>query len=160
MDYYDYGLCWGLYQTDVKVTLHTCDETKEPSRAPFLIKRDYKNIYGEDPPWRRGIRYVLGSVRALLDSVYSGAKICHFHFFHVGPLEMINICLAKLLRRSVVITSHDVEPFASGLSVPLFVTLAYRLADKVIAHNRFSIDTFGRHADPEWVRLCDRLIVS
>jgi glycosyltransferase involved in cell wall biosynthesis len=51
---------------------------------------------------------------------------------------MMNIILARVLRRKVVITAHDVESFASKLSVPIFVRLAYHMANQIIAHNRVS----------------------
>ena len=138
MNYYDFGLCEGLAKAGVEAILYTCNETQIPSNAPFTVKLTFKNIYGTDSAWRRGLRYVRGSLRALLHTVSSGRSICHLHFFHVGPLEMMNVVLAKLLRRRVVITAHDVESFVSGLSVHRFSQLAYRLADRVIAHNQAS----------------------
>lgn len=138
MNYYDFGLCEGLAKAGVEAILFTCSETEVPPNAPFEIRRTYKNIYGADSAWKRGLRYVRGSLQALLHTVYSGGRICHLHFFHVGPLELMNVLLAKLLGRRVVITAHDVESFVSGLSVHRFSQLAYRLADRVIAHNRAS----------------------
>jgi len=138
MDYYDFGLCEGLSQSEIDVTLFTSDETEVSKGSVFAVKKVYKKIYGKDASWIRAIRYVKGTIQALLICFIQKRTICHFHWFHVGPLELFNILFAKLLRRKVVITAHDVEAFAKGLSVPLFVRFAYNLCDAVIAHNKVS----------------------
>jgi len=138
MNYYDFGLCEGLSKADCEVTLYTCDETEAPEGSPFTVSKVYRRIYGDDPAWVRGMRYALGSIRALFSCVKSGTNICHFHFFHVGVMEAFNIALAKLLLRRVVITAHDVEPFVQALSVPRLALWVYRQADAVIAHNNVS----------------------
>ena len=138
MDYYDMGLCLGLTKAGMPVTLYTCDESSFLPDAPFRVKQTYRRIFGNAPLWLRGSRYFLGTIRTFVDGLLSRSRIYHFHFFHVGPLEMMNILLAKVLRRKVVITAHDVESFVSKLSVPVFVRLAYGMADQIIAHNRVS----------------------
>jgi glycosyltransferase involved in cell wall biosynthesis len=56
--------------------------------------------------------------------------------FHVGTLELFNVVLARLLGFRVVLTAHDVEAFAQGLSKPALVRWVYRRADRVIAHSQ------------------------
>jgi len=138
MDYYDFGLCEGLSQSGIDVTLFTSDETEASKDSVFSVNKVYKKVYGKDPTWIRAIRYVKGTMQALFISFIQKRTICHFHWFHVGPLELFNIILAKLLRRKVIVTAHDVEAFVKGLSVPLFVRFAYNLCDVVIAHNQVS----------------------
>lgn len=140
MDYYDFGLCGGLAATDVDVVLHTCDETTIPESAGFEVRHTYSNIFGKTAAWRRGLRFVSGSVRAVLSAVREGRGIVHLHFFHVGMLALMNVLLARLARRKVVITAHDVESFVSSLEVPFMSRMAYRLAHGVIAHNRIIRD--------------------
>lgn len=137
MDYYDFGLCGGLAEAGVEVELHTCDETSGKD-APYEIHLSYRGIYGEDPAWLRGVRYVRGSVRALLGAKLGRAHIAHFHFFHVGPLEFFNVALAKLLGMKVVVTAHDVRSFVERLSVPWMAKAAYRAADGTIAQSEVS----------------------
>jgi glycosyltransferase involved in cell wall biosynthesis len=67
---------------------------------------------------------------------WSGHRLAHFHFFHVGPLELFNVALARSLGMRVVITAHDVEAFQEGISVPLFVRWVYRAARRVIVHSQ------------------------
>ena len=136
MNYYDFGLCRGLVDAGVKPTLYTCDETDVTPGMPFAVVAVYRRIFGRDPAWRRGLRYLSGSLRALVSARIAGSRLAHFHVFQVGVLELFNVLLAKLLLLQVVITAHDVEAFRgewSGIK-----SWVYGLADCVIAHNRSS----------------------
>ncbi len=79
-----------------------------------------------------------GSFKAIFSSMLEQRRIVHFHFFHVGMLQMIQVLLARLFLRKVVITAHDVESFVENLEVPALSRWVYRQADRVIAHNRIS----------------------
>lgn len=138
MNYYDFGLCKGLSDAEVDVVLYSCDETAIVVKADFEVRHAFSGIYGEAPVWIRGLRYVSGSFKTAFSTLIEGRTICHFHFFHVGPLQAMNILLAKFLRRCVVITAHDVESFVDKLEVPLLSRWAYRQANMIIAHNRVS----------------------
>ena len=138
MDYYDIGLCKGIKKAGLDVTLFTCDETHLPDRLEVTVERVYERIYGGDSAVLRALRYICGSFRAVLRSWRESRIVCHFHWFHVGPLEIFNIGIAKVLGRKVVVTAHDVKALAKGLSVPLFVRFAYHYCDAVIAHNEVS----------------------
>jgi D-inositol-3-phosphate glycosyltransferase len=135
MDYYDFGLCQGLASQGVNVELYTCDETRQESGQGYTTHRFYQRIFGQDIAWKRGFRYLVGSIRSLFHAKYVGARISHFHFFHVGILEFFNIILARLLGMRVVITAHDVESFVANLENPRFLQISYRLAQLIIAHN-------------------------
>jgi D-inositol-3-phosphate glycosyltransferase len=138
MDYYDFGLCEGLSKTGTQVTLYTCDETRQGDVASCETRLPYRRIYGDDPAWLRGLRYLQGSIEALLGAKLGRARSAHFHFFHVGPLELFNVLLAKLLGLRVVVTAHDVQSFVEHLSVPWMLKTAYRISDKVIAQSKVS----------------------
>lgn len=140
MDYYDYGLCGGLAAAGVDVVLYTCDDTTLPDNAGFAVRHAYVNIFGKTAAWRRGLRFVSGSVRAVFSAVREGRGIVHLHFFHVGVLALMNVLLARIAWRKVVITVHDVESFASSFGVLIMSRMAYRMAHRVIAHNRISRD--------------------
>jgi glycosyltransferase involved in cell wall biosynthesis len=139
MNYYDIGLCGGAQQAGAKVTLYTCDKNP-PAAEPgsFKVLPVFRRIYGTDPAWRRGLRYVRGLLSALVGGRLSGATVVHFHFFHVGGLEFLSVLLSRLLAYKVVVTAHDVEAFKEGLSVQWLVTRTYGLTHEVIAHNRTS----------------------
>lgn len=138
MDYYDYGLCDGVSASGIDVALYTCDETKVPTGQSFEVLTVYKKIFGDDSSFIRAVRYFWGTTKTLYSCLRNKRTIVHFHWFHVGPLELFNIICAKLIRRKIVVTAHDVEAFAEGLSVSLFVRIAYNLCDSVIAHNEVS----------------------
>lgn len=138
MDYYDFGLCGGLADTGVDIVLHTCDKTICPKDAAFEVRHTLRGVYGKDAAWRRGLRYVRGTLVALFSAMREGRCIVHFHLFHVGPLQTMQVLLARLLMRQVVITAHDVESFVEGLEVPMLSRWVYRLAHRVIAHNQIS----------------------
>jgi glycosyltransferase involved in cell wall biosynthesis len=136
MNLYDYSLCQSLVKAGAKATLFTCDKTVVTGSEGFPVRLVYRGIYGKSKPWVRGLRYLFGSLRALPGACFSGHRVAHFHFFHVGPLELFNVLLARSLGMRVVITAHDVEAFKEGLSTPLFVRWAYRAARRVIAHSQ------------------------
>lgn len=151
MDYYDFGLGGGLAAAGIDVVLHTCDETVITPDSGFAVRHSFAGIYGKAPSWKRGLRYLSGAVSAIWSAHREGRRICHFHLFHVGPRQVFNILLAKLLGRRVVITAHDVESFVESLEVPAFSRWVYRQADRVIAHNKISqqelIDRIGLPAE-------------
>lgn len=138
MDYPDFGLCEGLSKAGADVTLYTSDETVAEGDTPYELRLVYRDIYGADPAWLRGFRYVRGTFEALLNAKRKQTQVVHFHFFHVGPLELFNMLLAKVLRFHVVATAHDVQSFVERLSVPWMVKIAYRISDKVIAQSKVS----------------------
>lgn len=138
MNYYDFGLCEGLVVNGVQVTLYTCDKTEVPPGLPFTVCRPFRRIFGEAPRWIRGLRYLAGGAKALTDARRRGSRIAHFHSFHVGAVEYFLYVFARVLGMHVVITVHDVEPLADGLSVPALTKKAYRGADAVMVHNEVS----------------------
>jgi D-inositol-3-phosphate glycosyltransferase len=138
MNFYDLSLCQGLVQAGAQATLYTCDKTTVTGNEGFAVRQPYRHIYGPSPAWRRGLRFLRGSLLGLLQAKRSGHRLAHFHFFHVGPLELFNVCWARCLGLCVVITAHDVEAFKEGLSVPRFLRWAYGAAHRVIAHSQIA----------------------
>lgn len=138
MNHYDFGLCDGLSKAGCKVVLYTCDETISYNYCKFLVHKVYQRIYGDHPIVLRATYYIIGTVKAIISCVLTGTKICHFHFFNVGILELFNILFSKLAGRKVVITSHDVESFVDSLSIPLIAKWVYNNADAIITHNETS----------------------
>ncbi|HUW26073.1 MAG TPA: glycosyltransferase family 4 protein [Gallionella sp.] len=138
MNYYDFGLAGGLVDAGVDVVLHTCDETDISTEGTFEVRHTFKSIYGKSVPWKRGLRFLRGSIVALLSAVVERRHIVHFHFFHVGALQTMQVTLARLLMRKIVVTAHDVESFVAGLEAPVLSRMVYKLAHRVIAHNQIS----------------------
>ena len=142
MDYYNTCLCFALAKKGVDVTLYTSGSvvTKDLNK-PFRIKYTYKNVYGNKSRILRGLKYIFATALSLLESKFSKTRICHFHLFTPGPLETFNILLAKMLRMDCVVTAHDIESLDENIKTRIFPSLCYRIADKIIVHNKWSRDT-------------------
>jgi D-inositol-3-phosphate glycosyltransferase len=138
MNFYDFALCRSIVKAGGQASLYTCEKTVFDGKEGFPIRIAYRGIYGKSRAWVRGLRFCGGSIKALIGSRSSGHQVAHFHFFHVGPLELFNVLLARALGLRVVITAHDVEAFKQGLSIPIFVRLAYQMATRVIAHSQIA----------------------
>jgi D-inositol-3-phosphate glycosyltransferase len=144
MDYYDFGLCGGLASANIETTLYTCDETLPPKDVDFSFKPLYKKIYGDDFVLQRGFRFVWSSFKIIRDINKQEIDLCHYHFFHIGPLELFGVLLAKISRKIIFITVHDVESFVGKLSSNYLTKVVYRLADHLIVHNKYSQDELIR----------------
>ena len=138
MQFYDFSLCRSIVDAGGQATLYTGDGTQVKGDEGFAVKQVYRGVYGKSRAWLRGLRYLRGSLGALLGARWSGHRVAHFHFFHVGPLELFNVLLARAIGLRVVVTAHDVEAFQAGLANPRLTRWAYSLADRVIAHSRIA----------------------
>ena len=135
MDYYDFALCNSIRAVGTDVVLFTCDEAGILENAEFSVNKVYSRIYSKEPAGLRALRFLVGSIRALAHCLRQKRTICHFHWFNVGPLELFNAVLSRVVGRSVVVTAHDVESLAEKSLLPFIVRLAYRQCSAVIAHN-------------------------
>ncbi len=137
MDYYDFALCDGLAANNIEPILFTCDETSARSEN-YVVETPYEGIYGVAPKWRRALRFVRGTFRAVLSAKRRGAQLAHMHFFHSGVLELLNVAICRLFGLKVVVTSHDVESFIPGVSSGVVNKWIYGLTTAVVAHNKLS----------------------
>jgi len=142
MNYYDFGLCRGLVAAGVEPLLYTCDETVVEPEAGFPVKLNFNRIYGPDAKSARAARYLWGLFRSLRDARSKGARITHFHLFHVTALEWISLRTARLFGCKVVVTVHDVESF-SGNSPAGLARSIYGFADLLIVHNKVSANALS-----------------
>jgi glycosyltransferase involved in cell wall biosynthesis len=138
MHYYDFGLARGLRDAGVEAIVYTCDET-DGAEPPVQVQRSFRGIFGAAPRPLRALRFLSGLLRSLIDARRRGARIAHFHFFHAGWLEWCCVEAARLAGLRVVITAHDVESLA-GETAPRLAARIYGRADRIIAHNRASLD--------------------
>lgn len=139
MNYYDAGLCLGLQRAGVIPRLYTCDATPTTAATANLLRRPFRGIYGGDARPLRALRYLRGLVAAFADARRFGAEVVHFHFFHVGALELFAVGLARMLGQVVVVTVHDVVPLKASRSLPALANAAYRMAHRIIVHNQASL---------------------
>lgn len=141
MDYYDHGLCCGLLNAGLLVSLYTCDETVAPEIPGLRFYPFYRGIYGQRSRWLQALRYIRATFASLRSAAASGARVCHLHAFNDLKAEIVVIAMAKLFRWKIVLTVHDVDSFAGHVGGKRGVTgWIYRLADRVIAHNKVTMD--------------------
>ena len=140
MDYYDQSLCRGLLNAGLRVSLYTSDETVDPEIPGLGFHPFYRGIYGEKSRWQQAIRYIKATFASLRNAAASGATVCHFHAFNDLKAELIVLAMAKLCRRKLILTVHDVGSLAGNITGKRMVTgWIYRLADRVIVHNNVSM---------------------
>ena len=130
---YDIGLCKGLKNSGVDVAWFTCEKT--PNHEGIDIRRTYFHVYGDRAIWKRALRYVIGALSSIFQSVIEGRIICHFHVFHTGILELVSVLVARSVRRKIVITVHDVEPLYESRQSLFLNHMLYSMAHRIIAHN-------------------------
>lgn len=136
MDYYDFGLASGLFESGCDVVIYTCDETGDGS-GKVVCKKNFRKIYGKDHHVKRAFRYVKGLLDSLIDSKRRRVKVIHLHYFHTGIMELITAFLCKLFIFKVVVTIHDVESFSGGGDGGVG-RLIFKFIDGVIVHNKSS----------------------
>jgi D-inositol-3-phosphate glycosyltransferase len=136
MDYYDYGLSWGLGQNYIKVRLYTSSETKI---------RKYTNvdtIICFSKMWKsnkllKPLKYLWGHLYAILDLKKKGGELIHLHFFTFRNIDLIILVLAKLLKVKSVITLHDVTSFDIKANI-IIEKWCLAIINGIIVHNQES----------------------
>ena len=138
--YYDFGLARGLLAAGCRVSLYTCDETADPKIAGLGFFPFYRGIYGRDSRFVRMIRFLRGSLSVFKSAVSRHERVCHYQVFNDLIPELVVITLAKLLRRKIVLTVHDVSSLAGPITWKRQMTgWVYRSTHAVIAHNKVSL---------------------
>lgn len=139
MDHYDHSLCEALHEAGVRPFLLTA-HPKAPNCRSYEAADAYAGVFGRDPKWRRALRYLRASLLGFVSARRTGTRLAHFHFFHIGLLEYINVLLARALGMRAVATAHDVGSFRAGESSWL-LRRVYRLCAAVIAHGATARET-------------------
>ncbi len=135
MDYYDSGLAGAITRQGGYVKWYTCQGSQICGDALFPLEPAFVGIWGKDAAWLRGLRYIKGLFKSLIDARLNKINIVHYHLFHVGVLELIGVLLAKAFFFKVVLTVHDVESFRPGMHSGFLRNFTYLLSSAVIVHN-------------------------
>lgn len=138
MDYYDYGLAYGLGANDIEVLYYTCDKTEI---------RDFPNVFTiisfvklwDVSFFRKVYRYLKGHLESFKDSKKKGVKIIHLHFFTFRLIDYLVILIAKSMKFTIVATIHDISSFDKSAS-RIFEKRSYKLIDGIIVHNKSSLN--------------------
>jgi len=136
MDYYDYGLAFGLGQNKIKVEYFTSKNT---------LVLDFTNVktnvvFGKVWKVRGVIRFYFflkGYLSSFLISRKLNSEVFHFHLFNLGFLNLIVLFLASFFSQKKVVTLHDISPF-HGKSNIFLEKVSMKLIDGIIVHNQSS----------------------
>lgn len=136
MDYYDYGLAYGIGSNNVEVLYYTCDKT---------TVRDFSNVstiisfvrLWDTKLINKVYKYIKGHFESLKDAKQRGAKIVHLHFFTFRAIDYLVLALARLMDFKTVVTVHDVNAFDKSANT-FIEKKCYNLIDGIIVHNESS----------------------
>jgi D-inositol-3-phosphate glycosyltransferase len=137
MDYYDYGLCYGLGENDVQVIYYTSNSTNIRSFKNVKTRLIFRNM------WTAGIliktiKYIVGHIKAYFDLQKRGGQVVHLHFFKFRAIDALVLIIAKIFSFTIVATVHDVNSF-DGRGYLFIETFCYNLIDITIVHNESSL---------------------
>ena len=136
--FYLFGQLDGLKRNNVNVSLYTNSKTENPHIDGVKFYQTYGDLFLSNNFFINGFRFFLGSFRSILHARISRVKAFHFHIFHINFLVLINLLLIKLLFGKLILTIHDVSSFAKSQTPSLISNFAYKLADVILTHNKYS----------------------
>ena len=142
MDYYDYGLAYGLGSNGVTIDYYTCNKTKLRNFGNVQTKDVFANVW-DKKNFGKLYGFLRGYLKAFKDARLNKANVFHFQFFSLGNLNFIVLCLAFWFKQKKVVTLHDIESFHKGNS-KLVSKLCLKLIDGIIVHNQFSKSEFEK----------------
>jgi len=142
MDYYDYGLAYGLGNNNVKVDFYTSDVTKIRNFKNVFTFLVFKNIWGRSSLIKLFlfIKYFHQAVRM---SRRRGSKIVHLHFFSIASQNLIALLIAKIYKMKIVVTIHDVDPFHRN-NFKWIESVSFNLLNGIIVHNKSSYNELAK----------------
>lgn len=138
MDYYDYGLAYGLGANGVDVSFYTSDKTRIRDFENVQTKLFFGGVWGSSFLKKTRL-YIKGHIDAYRDSKKYGVKIVHLHFFFFRGIDLLMLLVAKAFGLKVVVTVHDVNSFHNS-SKQFIETWCYKLINGIIVHNRASLE--------------------
>jgi len=143
MDYYDYGLAFGLGDNDLIVHYYTCDKTDVRFYKNVQTNYVFGNIW-EKKGLVKLLTFLSGYLKSFKSARIEKSNIFHFQFFSLGILNLIVLCLAYWFNQKKVVTLHDIESFHNGSS-KFVAKLCLKLIDGIIVHNQFSKAEFEKN---------------
>ena len=141
-DFYDFGLCKALSDTNVELTFYTCDETDLDKKFNFRFQTNkcFNRIYGTDFILIRGLRYFRGALKMIADAKRKKSSLVHLHIYHFAWREFFLLWLFRRNNFRVVATVHDVEDFqkfGNEINISKYKKFERRI-DRIIVHSDFA----------------------
>jgi len=140
MEYYDYGLAYGLSNSNCNVFYYTCHNTQERFYENVSIDKCFGDVWKANKMVR--LKYFLiGYLKSFKRAKMNDCKIFHFQFFDLGILNLSVLMLALFYKQKKVVTLHDIESFSKSANKFVHKLCLY-LIDGIIVHNEFSKNQF------------------
>ena len=136
MDYYDYGLAYGLGANNVSIDYHTCSKTRKRTFSNVTTYYTFKDLWSY-AKWKKFYLFLKYYRNAIRQSKKAKCDLVHFHFFSFSIPNLIVLWLCSANKMKSIVTVHDVDSF-HGKTIPLVEKLSYRLIDGIIVHNHSS----------------------
>ena len=159
--YYTDQLARGLTHAGAEVTVyaHDGDVDHSPGR-PYEYLEPFTGIYGDRHPAIRGIRFLTCLRATFVGIARRRTDIVHVQMWAHDIREILQILLARMIGRKVVVSAHEVKGWnsrrssvgtseASANSGNDNSTRQFRWAvshsDAIVVHNRHSFDLLTSH---------------
>mgnify|MGYP006422616885 CR=1 FL=1 len=137
MDFYDYGLAYGLAENGVEVVYYTSSQTNVGEFQNVDTCLCFQDIWNASNKSIKLLNFLLGYLKAFKSAKSQGIKVVHFQFFDLGLLNFLVMKMAALFRFENILTLHDVSSFKSKQSGKL-EKLVLNHFSKIIVHNDLS----------------------
>ena len=136
MNYYDYGLAYGLSENNIEVLYFSCNETESRNFANVTLIRSFRNVW-QKKALKKLYYFFAGYKNAFNLSKKKGISIIHLHFFDLGILNFLVLLFSKYYSFKTIATIHDISTF-NGKTNTFIEKLSYQLIDGIIVHNQSS----------------------
>ncbi len=140
MQFYDLGLANGLSQYADSVCLFSSKIVIDHAKPNVYIYNLFDRVWDTSNKLLRFLFHIYYYMNCMLISSRRGCKIVHLHQFHFTPLFALNILVARIFYKKVVLTIHDIESFSKKKVSSSIERFAYALISAFIVHNKFSYD--------------------
>lgn len=115
--YYVDQLARGLTNAGVKVSVftHSAEEDDFLDR-PYEYIETFHEIYGSSPRAIRGFRFLISLLATFIGIAQRRSDIVHVHLFSHDVREILQIIGARLMRKKVVVSVHEIKGWSSRRS--------------------------------------------
>lgn len=158
MDYYDYGLAYGLALNGLEVDYHTCNQTRLRDFENVHTYFTFANIWDKNK-WLKILLFFRLYLKAFFLAKKGGLQIVHLHVFDFTLRNLILVVFSKFFSFKLVLTVHDVVSFfdRSHWSCEKYIL---KWVDGVIVHNQSAyIDLKKRHTSDNILNQKDLAII-
>lgn len=133
-------LARGLTHSGAKVTVYTHDGDVDHSPdRPYEYREPFHGIYGSRHPAIRGLQFIRCLLVAFVGVVREKTDIVHVQLWQHDIREILQVGLARLLRKKVVITVHDIVNFGKTKRARNLMWMMSK-SSGIVVHNRYCFD--------------------